>query len=161
MALHGVRIVQNCHNKTGHRGWTTSMSDMKIEGGCLCGAVRYTLASKPQMTAICHCTHCQRQGGSLFSMICMVPRADMTITGEMSLYLDTADSGRKVERHFCGKCGSPIISVLEPMPQAAFVKAGTLDNWQDYKPSAEFYRSRSAEWFPHFEGVQVHDGAPG
>jgi hypothetical protein len=37
------------------------------KGGCLCGAVRYVLKSEPQAAAICHCTHCQKQSGSLFS----------------------------------------------------------------------------------------------
>jgi len=36
-------------------------------GGCLCGAVRYVLRGDLQAVAICHCTHCQRQSGSILS----------------------------------------------------------------------------------------------
>lgn len=50
----------------------------KIEGGCLCGAVRYTCAAEPVMTAICQCTHCQRQSGSAFSVI----RSDWQVHGD-------------------------------------------------------------------------------
>jgi hypothetical protein len=125
-----------------------------ITGGCLCGAIRYRLDAKPSVTAICHCTHCARQGGSLFSMICGVPDGQFHVTkGEMTVYVDTADSGNKVERKFCNQCGSPIISDVKAMPGMVFVKAGTLDDWRQFKPTVEVYRSRTAEWFPAFDGV--------
>lgn len=125
-----------------------------ITGGCLCGAIRYRLDAEPGMTAICHCTHCARQGGSLFSMICGVPKDQFHVTqGELTTYQDTGDSGNQVERKFCNRCGSPIISDVHAMPGMVFVKAGTLDDWRRFKPSLEVYRSRTAEWFPVFEGV--------
>src|SRR5689334_5414167 len=125
-----------------------------ITGGCLCGAIRYELTAEPAVTAICHCTHCARQGGSLFSMICGVPAANFRITrGEMTVYRDTADSGNTVERKFCNTYGSPIISDVHAMPGMVFVKAGTLDDWRRFRPTLEVYRSRTAEWFPHFEDV--------
>lgn len=135
------------------------MSEAPIHGGCLCGAVRYEISQAPMATVLCHCTHCQRQSGSLLSMICAVPEAAFKPTGTMSMYLDTGDSGGKVERHFCGRCGSPIISKVAAMAGMVFVKAGTLDRWQDFKPSAEYYRSRTAPWFPAIAGTEVHEGA--
>ena len=33
----------------------------KLEGGCLCGAVRYTSEAEPALTAVCHCPDCQKQ----------------------------------------------------------------------------------------------------
>ncbi|MGA0841157.1 MAG: GFA family protein [Pseudomonadales bacterium] len=45
-------------------------------GGCLCGAIRYELKQDPSIAAICHCTHCQRQSGGLFSTNLMVGEAD-------------------------------------------------------------------------------------
>lgn len=137
------------------------MSNQSIHGGCLCGAVHYELSQPPLATALCHCTHCQRQSGSVMSMVCMVPEAAFTSTGEMRLYLDQGDSGGKVERHFCGCCGSPIFSRVAANPGVIFVKAGTLDGWQDFKPSVEVYRSRTASWLPAVEGTRIFEGAAG
>ena len=35
-------------------------------GGCLCGAVRYTVTGAPVRAVACHCKFCQRRTGSAF-----------------------------------------------------------------------------------------------
>jgi hypothetical protein len=40
-----------------------------LAGGCMCGAVRYTIAEKPLPTGLCHCDRCQPQSGSAFSTV--------------------------------------------------------------------------------------------
>ena len=52
---------------------TSRRITMHIEGGCLCGSIRYTCDAEPALTANCHCKHCQRQSGSAFSTIIGVP----------------------------------------------------------------------------------------
>ena len=132
---------------------------MAMDGGCLCGAVRYHVEGEPAVTALCHCTHCARQSGSLFSMICGVPAASFAVTkGALTTFLDTADSGNTVERKFCNQCGSPILSALSASPAMVFVKAGTLDDWRRFTPTVEVYRSRTAEWMPAFDGVHTIQG---
>ena len=87
----------------------TKMS--KIQGGCLCGAVRYTCAAEPLMTAICQCTHCQRQSGGAFSVNVGIPRGSLQFTaGNPVTYEDKGESGLPVHRRFCAACGSPIVS---------------------------------------------------
>jgi len=126
----------------------------KRTGGCLCGAVRYELASEPTMTAVCHCTHCQRQSGAMFSTNLVVPEADYHQTGETSVYEDRGDSGQPVYRHFCGRCGSPIISRVAVMPGLVMVKAGTLDDFSGLKPAVEVYTDHAAEWLAPIAGAQ-------
>ncbi|KAH9919991.1 Mss4-like protein [Epithele typhae] len=36
------------------------------DGSCFCGAVSYTVAGKPLLSAFCHCTNCQRLSGCPF-----------------------------------------------------------------------------------------------
>lgn len=52
----------------------------KIEGGCLCGAVRYSRGTEPAMTLVCHCVRCQKQSGTSFSVIVAVPRESLDHT---------------------------------------------------------------------------------
>jgi len=39
---------------------------MELEGGCVCGAVRYRLTASPLIVHACHCRDCQTQTGSAF-----------------------------------------------------------------------------------------------
>ena len=124
------------------------------EGGCLCGAVRYVLKAEPLMTAVCHCTHCQRQSGGVFSTNLAIPDAAYVQTGETKVFTDKGDSGKAVWRHFCGACGSPILSKVEAMPGLSLVKAGTLDDMSGLKPGIEVYTDHAAAWVVPIAGAQ-------
>lgn len=131
------------------------------EGGCLCGAVRYVLKSEPLMTAVCHCTHCQRQSGGVFSTNVAVPEAAYAQTGETKVFEDKGDSGQAVWRHFCPNCGSPILSKVAAMPGMVLVKAGTLDDMSGLKPAIEVYTDHAAEWVAPIPGAQRFAQAAG
>ena len=120
------------------------MQDRK--GGCLCGAVRYVLKGEPRATAICHCTHCQKQSGSVFSFNLVIREADYEQLGETMVYVDTGDSGQPVFRHFCGSCGSPILAKIAALPGKVVVKAGTLDSLEGLHPQAEIYTDHAVKW---------------
>ena len=130
----------------------TIMSDRK--GGCLCGAVRYVLKGEPRSIAICHCTHCQRQSGSLFSFNLVLRESDYKQSGETMIYVDSGDSGHPVYRHFCGRCGSPISVKTALMPGKVVLKAGTLDNVEGLQPKAEIYTDHAVKWLEPITGAQ-------
>lgn len=131
------------------------------EGGCLCGAVRYVLKSEPIMTAVCHCTHCQRQSGGVFSTNVAVPEAAYVQTGETKVFADKGDSGQAVWRHFCPNCGSPILSKVAMMPGMVLVKAGTLDDMSGLTPAIEVYTDHAAAWVAPIPGAQRFAQAAG
>jgi len=103
---------------------------MKLEGGCLCGAVRYEFFGEPIRHVICHCRDCQRASGSAFHVGVVIPRAGFKITrGEIRAYRITGDSGRWIDRSFCPRCGSGILHELELRgPEYVVIKSGTLDD---------------------------------
>lgn len=115
-------------------------------GGCLCGAVRYTIAVDPLMQAVCHCKNCQKQAGSAYSIIAGVPADALTITGTPATYMDKGDSGSAVTRQFCGTCGSPLFSLVESAPGLVFVKAGTLDDTSDFNPQVQVWTKSRQPW---------------
>ena len=122
------------------------------EGGCLCGRVRYTVTGPPVTVAICHCTHCQKQSGSVFSVNGVFADAAYRQTGETAVFADRGDSGQPVNRHFCAACGSPIVSIVGAMPGLTIVKAGTLDDPSRWTPTAEVYCDHAAGWLPTESG---------
>ncbi|MEM7271258.1 MAG: GFA family protein [Pseudomonadota bacterium] len=114
------------------------MSDA-ITGGCLCGAVRYSLAKPPKMQVACHCDDCKKQTSSAFSLGAVTPHEDIAIDGALTEFEVAAESGRPVKRHFCGACGTTIYLDLEPRPDAKILQAGTLDDASWFRPSINFY----------------------
>ncbi|MCW3015419.1 MAG: hypothetical protein JWO02_2511 [Solirubrobacterales bacterium] len=119
-----------------------------LDGHCLCGSITYTCDAEPIMTAICHCTECQRQAGTAFSIIVGVPREQLDIKGDSLKVFETIgdDTGATAARNFCGTCGSPIISVLSNAEDIAWIKAGTLDDASWLEPELEAWTSSAQPW---------------
>jgi hypothetical protein len=131
------------------------------EGGCLCRAVRFSLSADPFVTAVCHCTHCQKQSGSVMSAVLAIPEGAYAQTGETRAYADRGDSGGRVMREFCPACGSPILSRVEASPGVVYVKIGALDDPSSVTPAVEVYVDHAAPWLAAVPGAQRFPQAPG
>ena len=128
---------------------------MTITGRCLCGAVTYELTGDPLATVVCHCDHCQRQGGGAFSLNLIAPGPQLSVSGELSTFTETGehDDGEYVRRRFCGACGSPIVSELVETGMVA-VKVGTLDDKSAVAPTVEVWCVDRQPWV-ELPGMQV------
>lgn len=119
----------------------------RIEGGCLCGSVRYSSVAEPVLTAVCHCKHCQRQSGSAFSPLVAVPKGTLEIDRTyLNVFNDIGESGLSVKRSFCKKCGSPVTSDVEAMPGLEWIKAGTLDDTTWLNPTLNIWCNSAQRW---------------
>ena len=47
---------------------------MTRDGGCLCGAVRYTAEADPTSATVCHCRDCQKFTGSAFAALVLMTK---------------------------------------------------------------------------------------
>ncbi|MET0457827.1 MAG: GFA family protein [Ilumatobacteraceae bacterium] len=121
---------------------------MDRTGRCLCGDVTYQLTGDLIATAVCHCDHCQRQGGAAFSVNLVVHESQLTVSGVLSTYEETGehDDDVYVRRRFCGSCGSPIVSELSKSAGIVAVKAGTLDDKSDVHPTVEVWCQDRQPW---------------
>jgi hypothetical protein len=117
-----------------------------LEGGCLCGDVRYRVAAEPLMQAVCHCRNCQVQAGSGWSMIMGVPAAALSVSGDAKTYDDKGESGGAVQRQFCPNCGSPLFSHVAAAPGLVFIKAGTLDDTSQFTPQMQLWTDSKQHW---------------
>src|SRR5579871_2205066 len=107
------------------------------EGGCLCGAVRFRITGTPVSVAICHCTNCQRNTGSAFSVNVIFHKPDYTIQGTPAIYDDAGDTGNIVRRVFCGKCGTPIESrSVFSASEYTVIKSGSFDDPSTFVPDS-------------------------
>ncbi len=117
-----------------------------IEGGCLCGALRYTATSDPVFGGHCYCVDCRRDSGTGHGSHMGMPKAAVTITGEEKSFTVTADSGNEVTRHFCPTCGSSVYSTNSGMPELIVLRASSLDDPEQFKPQIAVYASRAPSW---------------
>lgn len=121
-----------------------------ITGRCMCGKVTYTTdeGTAPVMTALCHCEDCRRSSGSAFSVNVVVPKTAFHIEGEtLKTFATTGtDSGLPRERLFCSNCGSPLVTMITEMPDAAIIKAGTLDEHDWVEPALELWTDSGHAW---------------
>jgi hypothetical protein len=117
-------------------------------GGCLCGAVRYTLNADIAGLRACHCRNCQKASGTGSSVNAVVPSDGLKFTkGTPKRYDDAAtQSGRTLSRYFCGDCGSPIYSHRNPNPGFVVVRAGSLDDSKAMKITGNIWTSTAPAW---------------
>ncbi|KXL43305.1 MAG: hypothetical protein FE78DRAFT_152635 [Acidomyces sp. 'richmondensis'] len=112
-------------------------------GGCMCGAIKYEYSGEPAVTALCHCTDCQKWTGGAFTSNAVVPRTAFKVTkGKPASWDGVGDSGKVNKHFFCPTCGSGLYTELEVMPDMTCVKAGGLDGGHaalGNKIDVEFY----------------------
>jgi hypothetical protein len=111
------------------------MEQMQSTGGCLCGAVRYTVVGAPLRIGLCHCQDCRQTSGSAFSHFGVWPRSAFSHTGDLSAFQG---------RGFCPTCGSRVVSLRD---DEAEVMAGSLDDVpSDLIPGYELWIGRREPW---------------
>ena len=119
---------------------------MKIEGGCLCGKVRYSAEADPAFVGVCHCKNCQRFSGTAFASVVGLPKPALKLQGELKTFTDRGDSGKAMLRRFCPECGSSVVDEAEAMPNMVMILIGTLDDASWGKPTMEIYLDSAQPW---------------
>ena len=117
-----------------------------IQGGCLCGAVRYGADAEPALVAVCHCRDCKKNTGSAFAFLIAVPKTALKFQGALKTFSSPGDSGKPVWRHFCPECGSSIAEESSTLPDNTLINGGTLDDPSSIRPSMEIYCDRELAW---------------
>ena len=97
-----------------------------VEGGCLCGAVRFAVADFQSSIFKCHCSKCRKAFGGASSAAALVPAAGFNwLQGAQRVREFQCTSGFK--RRFCPACGSVLPQFL-PDYQLYWIPVGLLDS---------------------------------
>jgi hypothetical protein len=116
-----------------------------LQGGCLCGAVRFEISAPFVSAGYCHCTHCQRRTGTASSANGRVPQEGFTLLqGASELRSYKPPDGRP--KVFCGSCGSALFSG-DPFSDAEVaVRLGTLDRDPGIRPQYRQFVDSATSW---------------
>jgi len=118
----------------------------RFDGACLCGAVRYRVASPALLRVQCHCVDCQRSTGSGYAPIAVFDTQGVSIDGECTFYRSIGGSGHPIERGFCAHCGSSLFLRAHIHPGRVFILAGTMDDPSSFKPRAHVHTRHARAW---------------
>jgi hypothetical protein len=133
---------------------------MTITGGCLCGAVRYTVAADAIATRLCWCRDCQYLAAGSATANVVFPSSAVTLSGPLRDYSSIADSGNRMHRQFCERCGTPVTSMAEARPHLTILRAGTLDDPELAKPSLTIWTDSAPSWACIDEQLPCTRGQP-
>ena len=131
-----------------------------IEGGCLCGRVRYSADAEPAFVDVCHCTDCQTGTGSAFRVSIPVSGATFKMSGTPTGYVKTtAESGRPRVQAFCPRCGSPIYSTsLGEGQQASYmVRVGILRQREAFVPRRQNWFRSALPWVTGLAAIHKNE----
>lgn len=117
-----------------------------LEGGCLCGAVRYVATAEPMIIGNCYCDDCRKSSGTTHCTHAIVPDPAFSSTGEIRYYDRPADSGNVISRGFCPDCGAAILSRNSSMPGTTAIRVSSLDDLNAVEPQMTVYASRAPSW---------------
>ncbi|MGC6329064.1 GFA family protein [Rhizorhabdus sp. FW153] len=114
--------------------------------GCLCGAVRFTIAADPLGARTCWCRLCQYLGAGTATANVVFPRDKVSWTGEIRYHETVADSGNHMRRGFCPECGTPLTSEALERPHLIFLRIGALDDPDLIGPEMTLWTSQAPDW---------------
>jgi hypothetical protein len=117
---------------------------LPLEGGCLCGAVRYRIDAAPDHAGYCHCRMCQRATGApVVAWLIMARNVFAWTKGQPIAYRSSATA----ERLFCGVCGSQLGFRELAEPQNVEITVASLDEPAAVRPSQHIWTSSRIPWF--------------
>lgn len=122
------------------------MTDLPITGGCLCGAVRYSITAEPMLARHCWCRLCQYLGAGGGTVNVGFPSDQFTLTGTLTIHEAIADSRNLMRRGFCPACGTPVTSAAVARPHLIFVRTGTLDDPNLMPPQISIWTAEAPDW---------------
>lgn len=133
------------------------MAETEIEGGCVCGAVRYRMAGPPLIVHCCHCTWCQCETGSAFVLNAFIEADRLTLLkGRPELIMTPSASGRGQRIARCPACRVAVWSHYAGAgDKVCFVRVGTLDEPARVPPDIHIYTTTKQPWVVIPEGARA------
>ena len=127
----------------------------RIEGGCLCGGVRYRLYAQPKQGSDCHCEDCRRASAAPYVTWCSVPsKAIDVLSGELRRvsYADRL-------RSFASCCGTPLFVQDEVRSEWIDVTVASLDDPKTFPRRSRYGQKTNSRGFSSIRVSVLFGGA--
>ena len=125
----------------------------RVSGGCLCGALRFSIDLPTLFCVHCHCSMCRRSHGAGFVTWIAVPQERFRVESgaEDMRRFSSSEHGT---RSFCGTCGSSLFCESDHQPGAIDIVLANMDGPVGRAPESHIFFDHRADW------VETHDALP-
>lgn len=131
----------------------------KVNGGCLCGEVKFSISDDFSAFYQCHCKQCQHLTGSAFaSNVLTEPNNIVWLTGTDNVK-NFNHPTREFSKSFCLNCGSAL-PYINKSQTSLVVPAGSLFDVPSIKLQANLFTAEKASWFNDGLAAESFDGFP-
>ena len=132
---------------------------MSMQGGCLCGAIRYAIVGNRLNAVNCYCSMCRQAHGTAYSTHATFNPARLTwLQGQKNLVRMESSPGGV--REFCADCGSHILVYGQSGDDALSVPAGTLDGDAMITLVAHIFVADCVSWHTIQDDLPRYDAWP-
>jgi hypothetical protein len=115
----------------------------RIDGGCLCGTIRYQASGSAGDITHCHCRTCRRASGAPFVTWAGFDSDKFKFTqGQPTSYA----SSENVVRTFCSRCGTALTYQRLDLPNSIDVTLGSMDDPEKIKPEDHTWTESQLSW---------------
>ena len=129
----------------------------KMQGGCMCGSVRYETIGDSFGVNHCHCRSCRRHNGAAVVTLAGFKADQVKFSGrERKIYKSSPGVGRA----FCGDCGTPLTwegdgGELGPIFE---FHISTFDRPELLIPTAHAFEPERIPWFDIADSLPRYSG---
>lgn len=123
-----------------------------LEGGCLCGGVRYRISGPRRNVIVCHCENCRRTHGHVAAYTA-VNQSDLELLEKQTLKW-FHDESPDTYRGFCGRCGASLFWDARDGRGRISVAAGTLDDSAELETIGHVFVAEAGHYY------RIDDGLP-
>jgi len=122
------------------------MSEVDVEGSCLCGGVRYRARGTVRGFYHCHCSRCRKATGTGHATNLMLQAAELEwLDGAEAVKSYRLPEAKRFRNNFCTRCGGPLPRDIESLG-VIVIPAGSLDGDLALRPEARIFLDSRADW---------------
>ena len=128
-----------------------------MEGGCLCGAVRFRGEGAARGAYLCHCRECRRWCAGPLMIALFRDGVSVAADGGLGWYA-SSDHG---ERGFCARCGSTLFWRRPGEARAWAVSVNALDTDPGLGVAGHFWVGEQPGWYAFADDAPRHAAGAG
>lgn len=133
---------------------------IRITGGCLCGALRWEANEPPRAMGFCYCGDCRKASGSGSIPFAVFSSESLRITGPITAFSSPSESGRDAIRNSCAICAGLVFGGPLGKTDSHTIYAGSADDPSWFKPTVAIFVRNIPGWVMIPPGLKQFEGLP-